>query len=344
MSEDFLKKELTAKILLEKIKKEFKFPSRRKKYLINCLNKQGFIKKETEKLQTEPIFEHDSLVCKICNSSDFLKMSNSNVCNNCGDTTLDLRNNPFITYKQELNLDRGTFIEPGSEFISIIKDGRNVKRDLSKVNFWTNLDPEEERIKKEIQNIQETIDGLDIKITDTLNRIIITMWINIITNSNNLKGKVKKALIIWCIYYPLAYNKIPINLQRLTTILEITIGELYSYNFLMKTFFKDTSYYKYITITTGENLDIEIDKEMEEKIKIVQKDLKDYLSNPNKKKELIGIIYFLSNKLYNKKYKLIFLSEKSGISPNIISAESGKIETFYKKNRNLEEKLKRKFF
>ena len=169
------------------------------------------------------------------------------------------------------------------------------------------------------------------------------MWINIITNSTNLKGKAKKALLIWSIYYPLAYNKVSINIQRLTTVLDITIGELYSYNFLMKEIFKDTSYYKYITVTTGENLNIELDKEFQNKIKVVQKDVKDYLSDPIKKKELIGIIYFLSNKIFNKKYNLIFLSEKSGISPNIISAESGKIESFYKVNKVLEDKLKRKF-
>ena len=32
MAEDLLKKELAAKILLEKIKKDIKFPTRRKKY------------------------------------------------------------------------------------------------------------------------------------------------------------------------------------------------------------------------------------------------------------------------------------------------------------------------
>tara|TARA_B100000963_G_scaffold360805_1_gene393219 strand:- start:3592 stop:4617 length:1026 start_codon:yes stop_codon:yes gene_type:complete len=341
MAEDLLKKELAAKILLEKIKKDIKFPTRRKKYLIDCLNNQGFIKEETTDIET---IESTSLVCKICNSSDFLKMTNSTVCNNCGDSTFDLRNNPFITFKQDLNLTSGTFIEPGSEFITVIKDGKSVKRDLSKINFWINLDPEEEKIKKEVENIQEIIDGLNIKITETLNKIIINMWINIITGSKNLRGKSKKALLIWSIYYPLAYNKIPINIQKLTTILDITVGELYSYNFLMKEIFKDTSYEKYITVTSGENLDIKLDKEMEIKIKIVQKDVKDYLSNPIKKKELIGIIYFLSNKLFNKKYNLTFLSEKSGISQNIISAESGKIESFYKLNKTLEEKLKRKVF
>jgi hypothetical protein len=340
MSSDFIKKELIAKILLEKIKKDIKFSSRRKKYLIDCLNKQGFIKKENVQ-NTE--LEGNSLTCKICNSSDFIKMSNSNVCNKCGDTTLDLGVNSFITYKQGLNLTRGTFIEPGSEFISIIKDGKTIKRDLSKINFWTNLDPEEEKLKKEVENIQEIINGLNIKITDTLNKIIISMWLNILSNSDNLKGKVKRALMAWSIYYPLVYNKIPINIQKLTVISDITLGELYSYNFLMKEIFKDTNYYKYITITLGENLDIEIDKEIESKIKIIKNDLKDYLSNPLKKKELLGIIYFLSNKLFNKKYNLTLLSEKSGISPNIISAESGKIESFYKLNKPLEEKLKRKF-
>ena len=231
MSSDFIKKELIAKILLEKIKKDIKFPSRRKKYLIDCLNKQGFVKEEDSQ---DVEIDGDSLTCKICNSSDFIKMSNSTVCNKCGDTTSDLRNNPFINYKQDLNLTRGTFIEPGSEFISIIKDGKIVKRDLSKINFWTNLDPEEEKLKKETENIQEIINGLNIKITDTLNKTIISMWLNVLTKSNNLKGKEKRALMAWSIYYPLAYNKIPINIQKLTVISDITLGELYSYNFLMK--------------------------------------------------------------------------------------------------------------
>ena len=134
------------------------------------------------------------------------------------------------------------------------------------------------------------------------------------------------------------FNKLNINLQRLVSLFEVQIGEVYSYNFIMKDVFLNTPYERYITIQTGDSEQLNIDDEINNKIKIVKRDLKDYLNNPISKKELYGIIYFVS-KINNKQYTLKSLSDKSGISSNILSAEGSKIERFYTKNLELRRRL-----
>ena len=137
-----MSKQLTALLLKRKID-NIKSVKDRRQYLINCLQKQGFIKEE---INTEPIqsIKHDT--CKLCKSSSLLYSNNERICQECGATDTSVTFNPFKTYKQEINFSKGTFIEPGTTFVTIIKDGKEVKRDLSKMNTWANSDPEELRI------------------------------------------------------------------------------------------------------------------------------------------------------------------------------------------------------
>ena len=48
------------------------------------------------------------------------------------------------------------------------------------------------------------------------------MLYNILTIKPDTRGKEKQALIIWCIYYPMVYNKLPINIQKLVSIITET--------------------------------------------------------------------------------------------------------------------------
>ena len=75
------------------------------------------------------------------------------------------------------------------------------------------------------------------------------------------------------------------------------------------------------------------------KLNKIKRDLKDYISNPLKDKELYGIIYFIAKELNNRTYTLNFLSEKSGMSAVLISSEFKKIQDYYIKNPSLKSRI-----
>lgn len=333
-----MSKQITALLLKNKID-GIKNPNKKKEYLLNCLRNNGFIKEEEIKVVPIKVV-HDT--CTLCNSYNVVFSNHEKICKDCGASFSSPSINPFKTYKQDINFSGSTFIEPGNVIVKIIKDGKEVSRDLSKLNTWLSSDPEELRIKKNLDkmySVLETFDGeYNPIIYERVKKEIIGMWYFLIKTKPDVKGKEKQALTIWCIYYPMIFNKLNINLQRLVSLFEVQIGEVYSYNFIMKDVFLNTPYERYITIQTGDSEQLNIDDEINNKIKIVKRDLKDYLNNPISKKELYGIIYFVS-KINNKQYTLKSLSDKSGISSNILSAEGSKIERFYTKNLELRRRL-----
>jgi len=333
-----MSKELTAFLLKSKIDK-IKNIGDRRQYLIDCLDKQGFIREE---IKTEPISftQHDT--CRMCNSSSFIYNNHEKICEECGASEDSVNLNKWRTYKQDLNISKGTFIEPGTTLVTITnEDGKQVKRDLAKIATWLNADKEELKMSTNLRIMNDVLDTLSGKykdkpvIFDRTKSEILSMWFNVIKIKPDLRGKEKKALLIWCIYYPLVYNKLQVNIQQLTSIINITVGEAYVYNVIMKDIFKDTTFEKYVSIPIGSTSDIQIPEEITKKLKKIKRDLKDYLSNPLKDKELYGIIYYIAKQIKNKTFTLVYLSKKSGLSTVLISSESNKIENFYNKNPSM---------
>lgn len=335
-----MSKEITAQLLKRKID-SIKNPIDRKNYLIDCLRKQGFIKEE-EVLQDVSTSD-DYNICKLCKSSNFIFTSNEKVCQECGSTETSLDANPFKTYKADINLRKGTFIEPGTMIVSINKDGKTVKRDLSKINTWLSSDPEEQRVKLSLAKISEILDIVSIDynqiIFERIKNECISMWYNIISIRPNLRGNERLSLMAWCIYYPITYNGLNINIQKLATIIGIPVGDIFSYNFIMKDIFNNTPYEKYISVPTGITSSIQLPPEIDRKFKLVKRDLKDYLSSPIKDKEYYGIIYYLGSLSKNKTLTLSYLSEKSGISQTTIGNEANKITRFYNSNPRLKKAI-----
>ena len=71
-----MSKQLTALLLKKKVD-NIKNIKDRKQYLINCLDKQGFVKEE---IKTEPIsfVSHDT--CKLCKSSSLIYSNHEKIC------------------------------------------------------------------------------------------------------------------------------------------------------------------------------------------------------------------------------------------------------------------------
>lgn len=334
-----MSKEITAQLLKKRLD-SIKNTSDRKKYLINCLKKQGLIKEEIiEQSATESNYD----ICKLCNSNNFIFTSNEKVCQQCGTSETSLDANPYKTYKADINLKKGTFIEPGTMTVSFNKDGKMVKRDLSKINTWLNSDPEEQRIKLSLAKITEILNVLSTDyneiVFDKIKNECVSMWYNIISIKPNLRGNERLSLMGWCIYYPITYNGLNINIQKIASILSIPVGDMYSYNFIMKDIFNNTPYEKYISIPTGVISDIQLPSDIERKLRLVKRHLKDYLSSPIKDKEYYAIIYYLGTLSKNKTLTLSFLSKKSGISQTTIGNEANKINSFYNNNPQLKKSI-----
>lgn len=334
-----MSKQLTALLLRKKID-SIKSLKERRQYLINCLDKQGFIKEE---IKTDPIqlMQHDT--CKLCNSNSIIYSNHEQICKNCGTSVSSFTINPFKGYKQDINFSKGSFIEPGSVLVTIIKDGKEVKRDISKLNTWISSDPEELKMSNNLKKMNEILDilstGYAYTSFDRVRNDILSMWYNVIKIKPDIRGKEKQALALWCIYYPMVYNKLQINIQKLVSMFDIQIGEAYSYNFVLKDIFNGTGFEKYISIPIGSTSDMEIPESMIKKLNKIKRDLKDYLSIPLKDKELYGIIYYIAKQTNDKKYTLVYLSQKSGLSTVLISSESSKIATFYNKNPTLKSRI-----
>ena len=146
--------EVTAQILKLYLDRMFNNVKDRNKYLINCLYKQGFIKKEEE----YPIEENISIdVCRICNSNNLIYSTHAKICNDCGSTEESQTGNLYKNYKMDLNAIKSTFIKPGTNIITVSKNGKDVRRDLSQVQTWLTTDASEIALMNDIKFIEESI-------------------------------------------------------------------------------------------------------------------------------------------------------------------------------------------
>tara|TARA_B100000768_G_scaffold97035_1_gene90489 strand:+ start:226 stop:1230 length:1005 start_codon:yes stop_codon:yes gene_type:complete len=332
-----MSKQLTALLLQKSI--SYKSIQDQKKHLIECLKKQGIIS-EPVAVPLVPNVSPD--ICDICESSDIIYSNHEMICNDCGIAKSSISLNPFKTFKQDINFGSGTFLEPGLVVVTIIKDGKPVSRDLSKINTWISLDAEDQRIANGIRNLTEILD----KIRPYYNPIsfervekeIISMWYNVLASNKTISGKEKRALLAWVVYYPMVYNNLSVSIQRISSITDTFIGDIYSYNFRLKDLFKGTSFEKYISVPIGSNSDIELPQKIQDKIKTVKRDMKVYLKDPLKDKQLYGLIYFIS-KNADKFFTLADLATKSSLSTVTIHTESKKYDQFYKTNPVLRRKL-----
>jgi hypothetical protein len=333
-----MSKELTGLLLFQKLNVKFKGnKSQITKFLIDCIRFHGYIKEDSEIIDEK--IEHSIALCKLCKSSNFVINNFEKACQECGAVEPTTGINPFKTFNVDLNFNSGTIIPPGEVFVKILKDGKQYSVDLSKISTWLNSNPEERKFFENLNLINKYLDSLEsrynapelTKTFDDARKIVLTMWYNIINNKIDMHGLEKKSVMVWCIFYVLSYYKLNINIPVLAKLFDLTTGTIYSFKYILDEIFKNSAYLKYIpNKKLGNN--IEIPKIIEDKLKIVLRDLKTRLSNPPTDKEICGIIDFLSKELKEKTVTLQYLSEKSGASTISIIKISQSIKQFYKEN------------
>lgn len=332
-----MSKQLTA-ILLQKIISG-KSRDEQKEYLLDCLKKQGIV---TEPVSFVPVDDVLPDICTICNSSDIIYSNHEKICNKCGSSKTDININPFRRFKQDINFSTGTFIEPGTLVINVMKDGKMVSRDLSKVNTWISNDLEDQRIANGLKSLNEVLDKLRVYYNqisfERVEKEIISMWYNVLISNKNMIGKERRSLLAWVIYYPMVYNNLNVSIQRISSMTDTFIGDIYAHNFRLKDLFKNTPFEKYISIPIGSNSDLGLSQKFKDIIKTVKRDMKDYIKDPLKDKQLYGLIYFIS-KNTDRTFTLADLATKSSLSTVTILNESKKYEMFYKTNSAFRQRL-----
>ena len=298
----------------------------RRKFLINCLSKQGFIIEESDSELPEEIEKR----CNVCGSDSIIIQGYMEVCEICG-TVLSESINPYKTFKQNLNTGKlGTFISP---------DGIN--RELSKVNTWVSTTPEEKKLQKDMLYITSNLDLIEgdyINQTNPFSKIrqdAIEMWFYTVLNVENLKGDKKRSLAALIIYYSITHKGLKITLEKLSRQFSVEMGDIYSHISTLKTIFNRTKYEDYVTIKTRSKIDLKLTPFLIKELEIVKRAIKNDGKSPPGDNSIYGIIYALSKKEAKRDssysvYNLRYLNNKTGVSPTTISTEAKKYEKYIK--------------
>ena len=299
----------------------------KKKFLLNCIEKHGLIKKEEEDKTLHDKFED---FCRVCKNNSKVIKNNTEVCEICG-TVLDESINPYKTFKQNLNTGKlGSFISP---------DGTN--RDLSRVNTWVNTSPEEKKLQQDLTYILNKIDSLESEymynpqIFDKIRQEIIEMWYLKIIKTDNIRGDEKKSLAALIIYSVIIYNGLKITIERLSRQLGVDVGSISSELPKLKELFNDTKYAQYVNIRLKSDIDLKLTPFLIRELDLVKRSIRNAGMPPPGDNGIYGIIYAISKKASKKdpfynNYNLPYLYNKTGVSTTTISRESKKYEKFIK--------------
>tara|TARA_B100000902_G_scaffold399121_1_gene468533 strand:+ start:2241 stop:3227 length:987 start_codon:yes stop_codon:yes gene_type:complete len=308
-------------------------PRLKKKFLLDCLKRQGFIKPETRYQDSEDDSEEEKNLCKRCNN-DLYYTNNQAICNRCGIIDQNLNINQKGSFTDNLNIGRGTFIQENTVNVKIMKDGKEVIRDLSKVNTWIDKSPEEERLAKAMNFINNILDELEGEYPpipfQKVRQEIIQMWF-LVLMSSSIKGVQKKSLAVWCIYYPIIYNGLKlISIQRLGRMVDVQTGDINKYSWVMKHIFENTKWDKYLSVKIGTDVNLNLDSYMSRRLDRVKNLIKTREEAPLEDKQIYGIIYGIAKKTERRPWnRLSYMSTKTGISETIISQEMKKYKDYY---------------
>jgi hypothetical protein len=322
-------------LLLQKQLGEFKTVKQKRKHLLNCLKDSGVIKHPSEDSHIK--LEYGTEICTLCGNSEFDVSSNEKVCSVCRGVQ---QTSSLPTMVERI---KGTFIEPGTTLVTILQNGKRTTVDLANVQSWGEVSSEEQKLVRTSQELSNVLfeirDSTRQPLKEFITREAMSMWYNILVYLPDTRGRQKTSLQVLCVYYVLTFNNIPINIQKIASMFQIQLNEVYSNNNLIKKIFENTGFDKYITLSLGDTCLLQVNERIKKKIEIIKKDMIRYLHDPPTLKEYSGIVYYINKELKNKEVTLKALSENCPISQNTISESSKMIETFYKKNKTLKDRL-----
>ena len=319
--------------------------SKRKDFLLNCIEKNKIIKfREDENFDDEDLTKKITVkenFCKMCNKYEFIRDNYSETCQNCG------YERPIIATGK--TFEKIEYIQPGANLVKITKDSKKITVDLNKINQWLqDTDPLARDTQKIIDNLNTIFQSKGIELPNNVQNTSISLWYNFNSmyekyNSSLRKLYNKKAVISLCIFYGALIHKYTISLQQLSIIFNINVSDIITTNSLFKDVFKTTDYYKYLNLHEQKQCNIQLSPKNKLLFEKIKNDIIKNFSNinePLQNKEYASIIYFITNKINTViKYTLKDLEEKCNVSTTSISNVSKSIERFYKNNPKLYKEL-----
>jgi hypothetical protein len=335
------RKKILTTIILNDLKKKFKNNDSIKEFLIDCIDRNGLIENPEE----IEVFEEPGKVttkCLNCGYNIFEINEDGRTCKNCGATTRDIMANPNRGYK-ESQARGGTLLQPGTVFVKIKKDGRDIFVDLANISKWTDSKKEDQPLLNHMKQINDLLDKLLEKYNkaemaasfDEASKLAISMWYNIFITKNNVKGVEKLSLLAWCIHFSFLYHKISIDITELSSLLNVQFGTIKSYQQSFKDIFTRSAFEKYIFQSEEELI---IPPILKYGLKLVTKHLKKN-SYSIKDKDKFGILYYLAIIYKIDDYTVDFLAEKSKLEQSDIIKTYSDIINFYKMYPLLKEEL-----
>lgn len=316
--------------------------SKRREFLYKCINSNKMLDRfciQPELVTAEDEFTKEisidkSSFCKICRKFDFIRDKYSETCQNCG----YIRD---ITPTQK-TFEKIEYIKPGSNFVKIIKDGKNIKVDLNQINLWLqDTDPMSRDTKKIIDNLETVFQSKSIDLPQIVQNTSVSLWYNFNSFYSEYTGSLRKlfnkrAILALCVYYGASMRGYTISLQQLSALFNVNVSDIITSNTLFKHLFKDTEYYSDLNLQEQKKSDIKLSPKNKIIFEKVKNDLaKNYsqFDGDLNNKEYAGIVYFITNKVNPIiKYTLKDLEQKCDISTTTISAVAKSIERFYKNN------------
>ena len=317
-----------------------------KQFLVSCISKNNKLKEfekslETESLETESLTTklQTSPVCEGCGGNDFIYEGSQRRCRVCGVTKADFRANPFkqLGDRQE----SGGSILPGGNIITINRNGKDMRVDLSQIAKWTDSNKEDKPLIDFINLMNEALEKLDelysgprLSISlEKAKRLARSMWYNIFlykkkNTSLSFRKEEKENLLLFCIYASLKSEKIKAELAQLHRFLGLSslfIG-LNSYLSVIKEIFKETDFEKYFF--KSEEI------ELPENIKIGKDFVLRHLTSKGYKipSNDLGIILYLAKLYENESINLVFImSKNTHLLPSNITSLLTEIKTFYER-------------
>jgi len=302
--------------------------SKRRDFLITCIKKNGLLKLLEEEEETSDDSPVDlNLFCKVCNTYDFIRYNYSETCNKCGTERL-IQPSGRVYEKIE-------YIKPGENIVKIVKDGKEIKVNLNKINQWLqDTDPLATDTQKILDNLELIFNTKGIEVPSIVKNTSVALWYNF-NLLRKEKSYNKKAILVLCVYYGATMHGYIISLEQLSKIFNVLLPTIFTANTLFKEIFKSTEYYKNLNLQEKKTCNVNLTPKNKLLLEHIKKDLiKNFkISDPLDNVYYAAIVYYITNKINPAiKFTLNELSSACNISTTNISRYSKSIENFYNKN------------
>ena len=301
------------KFLLSELHKNKK-PGNQRKFLIDCIEKHGYIKKSNESI--DDTFE-EVAYSEITNEENEGNQGNQ--------WNQDNQNNQNYVRDLKYNYTRTFFNPESKEFTR-----------LAEIQKY-GIDPEEMQLAKISEKIDNALNVLSVNELENVKNVAMNIYYNILLyyNSGNPfglltnTGSIKKGFIALCLFYALKSNKIMVSKEKVVRAFEgeIMLSDLVTADKNIHRIFEKSPGYSFIYESVYDLCGFSFDISLTQQIKETLNEIKEVI--PISAKSIGAAIYYVHK---NNKKKITFeeiANKCKNVSASTISKCHKEIIAFY---------------